>query len=249
MNTDIEQLKNHPNLPRHVAVIMDGNGRWAKEKGLPRVAGHAEGINSVREVVELSGELGIECLTLYTFSQENWLRPKSEIEALMNLLLETINAEIENLHRNNVRVMTIGNVDELPETSRKSFLEGVEYTKNNSGLKLVLALSYGSRDEILMAARKIAADVQKGLIQPDEINRSLFESKLYTHEIPDPDLLIRTSGEHRISNFLLWQIAYSEIYISPIFWPAFRRAEYTQAIWDYINRERRFGKVSEQLHP
>lgn len=243
----IDSLKNHPNLPRHVAIIMDGNGRWAKQKGLARVAGHTEGINSVREVVEVSGQLGIEYLTLYTFSQENWLRPKTEVNALMSLLLETIQKEIENLHKNKVRVILIGNVNDLPKASRTRFLESVEYTRNNTGLKLVLALSYGSRAEILEAVKSLADDVKSGRYDSEDITPELFESRLYTKDIPDPDLLIRTSGELRLSNFLLWQIAYSELFITSVFWPAFRKAEFLQAIYDYTHRERRFGKVSEQL--
>ena len=235
------------NLPRHIAIIMDGNGRWAKKRGLPRVAGHREGVRSVREIVEACGELDIQVLTLYTFSTENWRRPKDEVNALMRLLIQTLRKEIQELMKNNVRLMAIGQLDTLPDAARKEFLEGIEITKSNTGLILNLALSYGSREEIVSAIRSIARDVSQRKLDTADIDATLMDARLYTAGLPDPDLLIRTSGEYRISNFLLWQIAYSELYISDIFWPDFRRKELYAAIEDYQRRERRFGKVSEQI--
>lgn len=235
-------------MPRHIAIIMDGNGRWAKERGLPRVAGHNEGINSVREVTRECGELGIEVLTLYTFSVENWSRPKSEVSALMNLLLRTIRSEIDELHKNNVRFTMIGHIDDLPREPLKGLMEGVEKTKHNTGLNLNLALSYGSRQEMIDAVQAIAKDVRDGQIDINEINDELFSDYLYTAGKPDPDLLIRTSGELRVSNFLLWQLAYTEIYVTPIYWPAFRAKELLDAIESYQKRERRFGRTSDQLN-
>ncbi len=243
MTTD--ELKSAENLPRHVAIIMDGNGRWARQKGMPRIAGHREGINSVREIVEFCGELGIGYLTLYTFSEENWNRPQAEVSFLMNLLMETIRKEVEALHRNNVRVRVIGDIDKLPKKSREEFRECMDLTRDNTGLNLILALSYSSRNEIVNAARAIAADVAAGNVKADEISESTFSSYLYTNQIPDPDLLIRTSGEQRISNFLLWQVAYSEFYITPVLWPSFRKAEMIEALTDYLGRDRRFGKVND----
>ncbi len=234
-------------LPRHIAIIMDGNGRWAKERGLPRIAGHNEGINSVRAITEECGKLGIEVLTLYTFSVENWSRPRTEVSALMNLLLNTIRSEIEELHKNNVKFTIMGHVDDLPEGTKLGLVEGVRKTSKNTGLNLNLALSYGSRLEILDAVKSIAALVQTGELSVNDIDEATFSKFLYTKDIPDPDLLIRTSGELRLSNFLLWQLAYTEIYITPVYWPAFRSMELFDAIYDYQNRERRFGKISEQV--
>ena len=245
----IDTMRNHPRLPRHVAIIMDGNGRWAKQRDLPRISGHMEGIHSVRDVVEASGELGIGYLTLYTFSKENWNRPVTEVSALMSLLVKTFHNEISELDRNNVRFNVIGCIDDLPEAPRNKMLQGVEQTAKNTGLTLTLALSYGSRFEITEAVRSIGEDIARGKLNVDEINESLISSRLYTHNMPDPDLVIRTSGELRISNFLLWQIAYSELYVTPTYWPDFRKNEYLEAINSYLNRERRFGKVSEQLNP
>ncbi len=242
-----EEVMTQGVLPRHIAIIMDGNGRWAKQRGLPRVAGHNEGINSVREVTRECGKLGIKVLTLYTFSVENWSRPKSEVSALMTLLLRTIRNEIDELHKNNVRLTLIGHLTDLPDDPLKSLMEGVAKTSQNTGLNLNLALSYGGRVEILDAARAIAKDVLEGRIGLDDINEKLFSDYLYTRGMPDPDLLIRTSGELRISNFLLWQMAYTEIYVTETLWPDFRNKELLLAIREYQKRERRFGKTSEQI--
>ena len=234
-------------IPQHVAIIMDGNGRWAKSHGMPRVVGHKTGVSSVREVSEACAELGVKYLTLYTFSTENWNRPITEVNALMALLVETIKHEIKTLNKNNIKLKTIGDLSQLPERSRKALLEGIEQTKNNTRMTLVLALNYSSRLEIVNAARQIAEKVAQGLIQPDQVNEALFTDHLHTFDIPDPELLIRTSGELRISNYLLWQIAYAELYFTDVFWPDFRKADLHQAILEYQNRERRFGKISEQL--
>lgn len=250
-NQQIEALKENilkcGNLPRHVAIIMDGNGRWAKSRQLKRVAGHKEGINSVREIVEIAGNLGIKYLTLYTFSTENWNRPKGEVTALMGLLLKTIRAEVNDLKKNNVKLATIGRLDDLPFLARQSMRQAIDILKNNTGLNLVLALSYSSRQEILDAVRKVADMAARNEISPDAIDEAFFSGQMYTGEIPDPDLLIRTSGELRISNFLLWQLAYTEIYVTDVLWPDFRSLEFLKAIQTYQGRERRFGKVSEQL--
>ena len=235
------------NIPKHVAIIMDGNGRWAKERGLPRIAGHREGINSVREITRICGEIGVKYLTLFTFSTENWNRPKREVKALMTLLLSTIKKEIKELHKNNVKFSTIGDISILPKSTEKGIKEGIELTSNNSGLNLILALNYGSRQEILSAVNNIISDINKKDIEIDSIDENIFSSYLYTNNCPDPDLLIRTSGELRISNFLLWQSAYTEMYLTDTYWPSFRENELFQAILDFQNRERRFGKTSEQL--
>ena len=240
-----ELIKKNANLPVHIAIIMDGNGRWAKQRSLPRVAGHREGINSVRELTRVCGEIGIKHLTLYTFSTENWGRPKTEVSALMNLLLTSIRKEINNLDKNNVKLTTIGAFKDLPKSARKGVEEGVELTKNNTGLNLNLALSYGSRQEILQAIQHIAKMVDLGKLKTEDINLEKFESLLYTNEMPDPDFLIRTGGEFRVSNFLLWQIAYSEIYVADEFWPAFREKELLEAILEFQSRERRYGKLAE----
>ena len=249
MNTEEElksQVESADNLPRHIAIIMDGNGRWARNRKFPRIAGHKEGINSVREITRACGEMGIGYLTLYTFSQENWLRPRMEVSALMNLLVETIRREIDELMDNNVRLHVIGRLEELPEKPRVEMEEGIRRTAENSGLNLVLALNYGGRTEILDAVNRFCQEHQNGL-DSFELTEQVFEKYLYTEGIPDPDMVIRTSGELRISNFLLWQMAYSEIIITPTLWPAFRRKELYEAILDFQSRERRFGKVSEQL--
>ncbi len=235
------------NVPAHVAIIMDGNGRWAKERGLPRVAGHSGGVESVREVVEGCGEIGVKVLTLYAFSQENWKRPAWEISALMKLLMRTIHNELENLNKQNVRLTTIGHIEHLPPETHAQLVKAVESTKNNNGFQLNLALSYSSRTEILDAVRSVADDAQKKKISLNDLDEKLFGEYLYTRDLPEPDLMIRTSGEYRISNFLLWQIAYAELYITDIFWPDFRKQHLYAAIMDYQKRERRFGKVSEQL--
>lgn len=234
-------------LPQHIAIIMDGNGRWARQRGLPRIAGHNEGINSVREVTRECGSLGIKVLTLYTFSIENWSRPANEVSDLMMLLMHTIRNEIDELDRNNVRLNLIGRLQDLPPEPLNDLQQGVERTQKNTGLVLNLALSYGSRTEILDATRNIARAVLNGKLKIDEIDENLFSQYLYTKDLPDPDLLIRTSGEQRVSNFLLWQLAYTEIYVTPVYWPDFRTRELLEAIFDYQKRERRFGKISEQL--
>jgi undecaprenyl diphosphate synthase len=240
-----ELIKKNANLPVHIAIIMDGNGRWAKQRSLPRVAGHREGINSVRELTRVCGEIGIKHLTLYTFSTENWGRPKTEVSALMNLLLTSIRKEINNLDKNNVKLTTIGAFEDLPKSARKGVEEGVVLTKNNTGLNLNLALSYGSRQEILQAIQHIAKMVDLGKLKIEDVNMEQFEKLLYTKEMPDPDFLIRTGGEFRVSNFLLWQIAYSEIYVTDAFWPAFREKELLEAILEFQSRERRYGKLAE----
>ncbi|MCS6928935.1 MAG: isoprenyl transferase [Saprospiraceae bacterium] len=234
-------------IPVHIAIIMDGNGRWAKRKGLPRVLGHRSGVKSVREVTEAAVEIGVKYLTLYTFSTENWSRPPAEVTALMNLLVETVRTEIDDLHRNGVRLTTIGDLSALPVASRKALLEGIEQTRANTRLTLVLALNYSARWEILRAVRQLAQRAAAGQLQPSEIDIATFESELCTAGIPDPDLLIRTGGETRLSNFLLWQSAYTELYFTPVFWPDFGRDDFFEAIVSYQQRERRFGKISEQL--
>ena len=235
------------NIPNHIAIIMDGNGRWAKNKGLPRIAGHKEGINSVRDITRICGEIGVNYLTLYTFSTENWSRPKKEVNALMSLLLSTIKNEIKELHKNNVKFSTIGNLSFLPKNTENGLKEGMALTKNNTGLNLILALNYGSRKEIIDTVINIASKVKSGKMDIDHIDENLFSSYLYTKNYPDPDLLIRTSGELRISNFLLWQCAYTEMYLTETYWPSFREENLFKAILDFQNRERRYGKISEQV--
>ena len=235
-------------IPRHIAIIMDGNGRWAKERGLPRIAGHREGINSVREITKICGEIGVKYLTLYTFSTENWSRPKTEVKALMTLLLSTIKKEIKELHKNDVKFSTIGDISILPKGTVKGIKEGEKLTFDNSGLNLILALNYGSRQEIISAVNNIVYDVKKGSLDSNSIDENIFSSYLDTNNCPDPDLLIRTSGELRISNFLLWQIAYAELYFTEVFWPDFSDEDLYKAIASYQKRERRFGKTSEQLN-
>ena len=232
-------------IPEHISIIMDGNGRWAKKNSLPRISGHKKGVGSVRAITKKCDEIGIKYLSLYTFSSENWKRPRSEVKALMRLLLTTIRHEIKDLNKNNVRLMTIGNLNDLPDDAKKEMEEGLELTKNNSGLNLILALSYGSRNEILRMVKSITAKVMDGDISPNKIKESDIISELDTSNIPDPDLLIRTGGEFRLSNFLLWQIAYSEIYVTEKYWPEFRENELLKAIEDYQSRDRRFGKVSK----
>jgi len=222
---------------------MDGNGRWAKGKGAARIFGHRNAIQAVKDVTEGCGELGIKYLTLYAFSTENWGRPKEEVEGLMELLVNTLQKEINTLHENQVRLLTIGNISHLPKVCQKNLMEAKEATRNNSGLTLLLALSYSGRSEIVMAVRRIAEEVRLGVIKPEEIDESLFPDYLETAGVPDPELLIRTSGEMRISNFLLWQIAYTELYITETFWPDFRKEDLYEAICAYQKRERRFGKV------
>lgn len=235
-------------LPTHIAIIMDGNGRWAKGKGKLRVFGHHNGVVSVSDVVEGAGELGIKYLTLYTFSAENWNRPKLEVAAIMELLVSTINKEINKLMTNNVRLNAIGDLEMLPPKCYKELMGAINRTSANTGLTLTLALSYGSRREIVQATQKIADKIQKGELKVEDIDEKVFEENLYTADMPDPELLIRTSGEYRISNYLLWQIAYAELYFTSKLWPDFRREDLYEAILDYQSRERRFGKTSEQVN-
>jgi undecaprenyl diphosphate synthase len=237
-----ENIDTH-NLPQHIAVIMDGNGRWAKSKGAARIFGHRNAIEAVRQVIEGSGELGVKFLTLYAFSTENWGRPKEEVDALMELLVNTLQKEISSLHKNNVRLGTIGDTEQLPKDCKENLKEAIEATKKNTGLNLLIALNYSGRWEILKAITKISEKVKEGLIAPTEIDETLFGQHLQTKDVPDPELLIRTSGEMRISNFLLWQIAYTELYITPKLWPDFRKEDLYEAICEYQKRERRFGKV------
>jgi undecaprenyl diphosphate synthase len=234
-------------LPKHIAIIMDGNGRWAKKKGNPRVFGHKNGVAAVRDTVEAAAELGIGFLTLYAFSTENWSRPRTEVDALMTLLLTTINKETKTLLNNNVKLLAIGDLNSLPQKVAKQLNEAIDKTKNNTGLKLVLALSYSSRWEIVNAVKTIIQQVDNKQIDIDQINNNSFSEYLTTKDIPDPELLIRTSGESRISNFLLWQIAYTELYFTETLWPDFRREHLYEAIADYQCRERRFGKTSDQI--
>ena len=231
------------NIPQHIAVIMDGNGRWAKGKGAARIFGHRNAIQAVKDVTEACGELGVKYLTLYAFSTENWGRPKEEIDGLMELLVNTLQREITTLLKNKVRLLTIGNIDHLPKVCQRNLLESQEATKNNTGLTLLLALSYSGRTEIVKAAKKIAEEIRENKIAPEDITESMFSNHLETAGIPDPELMIRTSGEMRISNFLLWQIAYSELYITNTLWPDFRKEDLYEAICAYQKRERRFGKV------
>jgi undecaprenyl diphosphate synthase len=234
-------------LPQHIAVIMDGNGRWAKEKGKPRVFGHRNGVKSVREVTEAAAELGIKYLTLYAFSTENWSRPKLEVSALMRLLVETVYQETNTLMENNIRLQAIGDIDKLPKATYEALQEAIENTKENSRMTLVLALNYSGRWDITQATKRIAAEVRKGNLHENEINAEHISQHLSTKDIPDPEFLIRTSGESRISNFLLWELAYAELYFSPVFWPDFRKENFYEAIVDFQHRERRFGKISEQI--
>lgn len=233
-------------LPKHIAVIMDGNGRWAKTQGMPRVFGHKNGVSSVRAISEAAAEIGIEYLTLYAFSTENWQRPALEVNALMSLLIDTIRRELKTLNDNNIKLNTIGDISKLPSKTRDSLLEGIEQTKNNTRMTLNLALNYSSRWEITNAAKLIANKVAVGELNPDDINEALFSSYLSTKGIPDPELLIRTSGELRISNYLLWQIAYAELYFTNVLWPDFKKENLYEAIIDYQGRDRRFGNITEQ---
>ena len=234
-------------LPGHVAVIMDGNGRWAKKKGKHRIFGHKNGVTSVREITEAAAELGIRYLTLYAFSTENWNRPKEEIDALMSLLVSSLSKEIKTLMKNNIRLLAIGDLKSLPANVYKKLNSCIHETSRNAGTSLVLAISYSSRWEIADATKRIAMEVSKGKISVEDINADLLTQYINTQEIPDPDMLIRTSGEFRVSNFLLWQIAYSELYFTNTLWPDFRKNDFFEAILNYQNRERRFGKTSEQV--
>lgn len=237
-----ENIDTH-NLPEHVAVIMDGNGRWARRKGAARIFGHRNAIEAVRQVIEGAGEIGVKFLTLYAFSTENWGRPKEEVDALMELLVNTLQKEIASLHKNKVRLRTIGDISQLPKECRENLKEATEATQNNTGLTLLIALNYSGRWEILKAVNRLVVKVKAGEVEPNEINEQFFSQHLETRDVPDPALLIRTSGEMRISNFLLWQIAYTELYITPKLWPDFRKEDLYEAICEYQKRERRFGKV------
>lgn len=241
-----EQIDNK-RIPAHIAVIMDGNGRWAKRKGLLRTSGHEKGVETVSMIVEECAKIGVRYLTLYAFSTENWNRPKYEVNAIMNILVKSLAKEEPTLMKNGIRLSLIGDIDSLPKNCRTAFTSTMNNTCNNNRLNLILALSYSSRMEILRGVKKLATDVQNGILNPDQITESLIEQSLYTAGIPDPELLIRTSGEQRISNFLLWQIAYSELYFSEKLWPEFSREDFYSAIIDFQNRERRFGLTSEQL--
>jgi undecaprenyl diphosphate synthase len=244
----IEDLKKQVlakgNQPAHVAIIMDGNGRWAQKRGLPRTAGHREGVKAVKRIVRVAGDIGLKYLTLFTFSTENWKRPKSEVSALMKLLGETTKRELSELLENNVRLIATGNIEELPELRREILKEAIKTTTRNTGLVLNLALNYSGRNEIILAVQQIGRDVAIGKIDPNRIDDKLFSSYLQTDGIPEPDLLIRTSGEMRISNFLLWQTAYTELYVTNILWPDFSEDDFLHAILDFQNRERRFGTIA-----
>lgn len=235
------------NLPKHLAIIMDGNGRWAKQKGFLRAFGHENGTKSVRITVEECAKLGIKNLTLYAFSTENWNRPKLEVDTLMKLLVHSLKSELKTLQENNIRLNSIGNLEKLPSSIQKELNEVIESTKNNRRMTLTLALSYGSREELLNVVKNISDKVKNNIISIDTIDESIINQHLYTHNLPDVDLLIRTSGEHRISNFLLWQIAYAELYFTDVLWPDFKENDLYEAIISYQKRERRFGKTSEQI--
>ena len=235
------------NLPRHIAIIMDGNGRWAKEKGQDRLFGHFHGVESVRDIVEGCAELGVGYLTLYAFSTENWDRPVEEVTGLMELLVDTIRKEVPTLNKNNIKLHVIGDTNMLPEYARNELKEALDETSHNTGLNLVMALSYSSRWEIVNAIKSIAADVKAGKLEPFEIDQDSIKDYLATKEFPDPELMIRTSGEYRISNFLLYQLAYAELYFTQVRWPDFRKENLYEAILDFHQRERRFGKTGEQL--
>jgi undecaprenyl diphosphate synthase len=241
-----ESIQNNK-LPKHIAVIMDGNGRWAKLKGMMRALGHENGAKAVKEIVEGCTELGIENLTLYAFSTENWNRPKLEVDTLMKLLISSLRKEFKNLNDNNIKLNAIGNLNTLPKKVFKELQESIELTKNNSRMTLTIALSYGSREELLNTVKEISIKVKNNIISPEKIDESIINEHLYTQNLPDVDLLIRTSGEQRISNFLLWQIAYAELYFTSVLWPDFTKQHLYEAIIEYQKRERRFGKTSEQL--
>ena len=238
---------NTEKLPKHIAIIMDGNGRWAKQKGMLRAFGHENGTKSVRKTVEASAKLGIQNLTLYAFSTENWNRPKLEVDTLMRLLVHSLKSELKTLQDNNIRLNSIGNINHLPKKIVKELNEVIEITKNNNQMTLTLALSYGSRDEIINVVKNISNKVKNNIISVDDIDESIINEHLYTQNLPDVDLLIRTSGEHRISNFLLWQIAYAEFYFTNVLWPDFKENDLYEAIISYQQRERRFGKTSDQI--
>ena len=245
--SDLKDKINLEKLPKHIAVIMDGNGRWAKQKGKHRIFGHKNGVIAVRETTEAAAELGVEYLTLYAFSTENWNRPQMEVNALMTLLVETVKKELKTLNKNDIRLQAIGDLTKLPSKTYKALMDGIESTKNNTRMTLVLALNYSAKWEILEATKKLVAATKANELNPDDIDENVFANALSTSGMPDPELLIRTSGEHRISNFLLWQIAYSELRFIDIFWPEFRKHHLYESILDFQHRERRFGKTSEQI--
>ncbi|MCB0737073.1 MAG: isoprenyl transferase [Bacteroidetes bacterium] len=234
-------------IPKHIAMIMDGNGRWAKEQGKNRIFGHQQGVETVRKMVEVCPRIGVEYLTLYAFSTENWSRPKFEVNALMELLVNSLRKEIKKLHENNVRIHAIGCIDDLPKKAQKKLAESAELTKNNTGLNLILALSYSAQWDIVNATKLIAGQVKSGILDIEDVTKERFSSYLSTRNFPNPELLIRTSGERRISNYLLWELAYAEFYFTNTHWPAFTEESLYEAIFDYQNRERRFGKTSEQI--
>ncbi len=244
---ELHTLIDRTRVPKHVAIIMDGNGRWAKQHGEMRVVGHTNGVRSVRDVLVGATEIGIEYLTLYAFSTENWNRPQEEVEALMDLLVNTLMSELESLHENGVRLNTIGDTDSLPATCRATLQKAIQQTAKNDRITLTLALSYSSRWEIMRAMRSIAQDIQDGRLTMHDVNEALVDDRLSTRGMPAPELLIRTSGEQRVSNFLLWQIAYAELWFTPVLWPDFRKEHLYQAVLDFQNRERRFGLTSEQV--
>ena len=244
---DLLETINTEKLPNHLAIIMDGNGRWAKKQGLLRAFGHESGTKSVKEIIKACAKLGIEYLTLYAFSTENWNRPKIEVDTLMKILINSLKKELTTLQKNNIKLNTIGNLEKLPQSAQKELLDVIEKTKNNTRMTLTLALSYGSREEIVSAVKDISAKVKNNIISIDAIDDSIINEHLYTQNLPDVDLVIRTSGEHRISNFLLWQIAYAELYFTDVLWPDFKEQNLYEAIISYQKRERRFGKTSEQI--
>jgi undecaprenyl diphosphate synthase len=250
-DSDIKKIKDFaeesPVVPRHIAIIMDGNGRWAKRRGLPRVAGHKRGVETVREIVETCAQIGVKYLTIYTFSTENWKRPKTEVSTLMRLIVKSLQTETNDLHANNIRLKTIGNTKVLPDEVCNELNQAIEKTKNNDKLTLNLALSYSGRWELTEAIKSISEQYKKGNVELEDIDEELISNHLSTSGMPDPDLLIRSGGEFRISNFLLWQIAYAEIYVTKVLWPEFRYTKLIEAIKDYQKRERRFGLVSEQI--
>ena len=249
-NSDIQlqkELKESGEIPAHIAIIMDGNGRWAKRRGLPRAAGHKKGVDTVRDIVEACAEIGVKYLTLYTFSTENWNRPKDEVSTLMRLLLSSLKARLRELDKNDIKLTSVGDLSSLPVEVQKQLRTDIEKTKNNKRMTLNLALSYSGRWELIKAVKSISEQVAEGKLNPEDINEKIISDNLTTRDLPDPDLLIRTSGEFRVSNFLLWQIAYTEFVILDVLWPDFKREHLYNSIKEFQNRERRFGKVSEQI--
>ncbi|HOP49122.1 MAG TPA: isoprenyl transferase [Ignavibacteriales bacterium] len=243
----INQIKKQGNIPSHVAIIMDGNGRWAKMRNRPRVYGHQKGVKTVKKIIEAAKEIDVKYLTLYTFSTENWNRPQDEVSTLMKLLVSSLRRELDEMISKGVKLNTIGDIDLLPIQVKNELIRAIEKTKNNDGIVVTLALSYSGRWEILHAMREISKEVKNGKISPDDIDEELVSKSLLTKDLPDPDLMIRTGGEYRISNFLLWQLAYAELYICDVYWPEFGEEHFYKAIIDYQSRERRFGKISEQI--